>query len=706
MTLTPKQEWWTTAELASAALPDVPPTRQGVDALADRQQWRAHPEFARRRAGRGGGWEYCWRLLPARAQRRLLTEVAPVAEPETATRMDRDAAWAWFEKLPDPVRTTAHDRLLVIQQVEAMERALGGRDMAVRQVAAATGRSARSVWGWIALIDGVRADDRLPYLAPRHRAPEGRKGGHGEVAPDFFDLIKSDFLRSSGPSFSSCYRRQLRIASKKGFGVLPEWKMRRQLNASVSRVTQVLCRQGIDAVKRLYPTQVRDKSCLRALEAVNGDYHKFDVFVRWPQEHGQNEPAYVGRPQMVAFQDVYSGRILAWRVDQTANSSTVLLAAGEMIEDWGIPEHVLLDNGREFAAKSVTGGAETRYRFLVNDDDVPGLFTSLGCEIHWATPYSGQSKPIERAFRDMCDNIAKDPRFHGAWTGNRPDAKPEDYMSRAIDLEDFLRVLAEGIEEHNTRLGRRSEIAYGRSFAQVFDESYVSAPIRKATEAQRRLWLMGAKGVRAHSRTGEISFQGNRYWGDWMNDIAGEPVVIRFDPADLWAGLHIYTHDGTYLGHAPTLDHAGFFDMEEAKLLARARRQWLKAEREAAAAHRKYTAAELGRQLDEVSPIESPKPEAKVLRLVEQKAAKPRRRAEPSPSQPATVTTLPLRPTPEAPETPRERFRRALELEGIQREGGRITPDQQRWLAGYQTTPEYRSEHMLWEDHGDALFGN
>jgi len=43
-----------------------------------------------------------------------------------------------------------------------------------------------------------------------------------------------------------------------------------------------------------------------------------------------------------------------------------------------------------------------------------GLFTSLGCQIHFATPYHGQAKPIERAFRDMAKSIELDPRFAGA----------------------------------------------------------------------------------------------------------------------------------------------------------------------------------------------------------------------------------------------------------------------------------------------------
>lgn len=49
-------------------------------------------------------------------------------------------------------------------------------------------------------------------------------------------------------------------------------------------------------------------------------------------------------------------------------STAVMLAAGELIETWGIPQHILLDNGREFAAKAITGGSATRFRLKVRED--------------------------------------------------------------------------------------------------------------------------------------------------------------------------------------------------------------------------------------------------------------------------------------------------------------------------------------------------
>ncbi|MCB1395942.1 MAG: Mu transposase C-terminal domain-containing protein [Rhodobacteraceae bacterium] len=700
MTLTPAKLWWTASELAEAMLPDLPTTRQNVERWIARVNLRANPGLARRRTGRGGGWEYHWSALPLAARKSLLAEAAT---PVTASVVSRGQAWAWFEELPEAVQDKARARLRAVHAVEALEGRLG-RDLAVREVATLEGIGARTLWNWLGLVEGVRPDDRLPHLAPRHRAV-ARKVARAEFDEEAFDWLKSDYLRLAGPSFSSAYRRAERTAKGKGWTIAPERTMRRYMDVRVSQPVQVLARKGLDALKRLYPAQVRDKTALHAMEVVNGDFHRFDVFVRWP---GIDTPV---RPQMVAFQDVYSGRILSWRLDLTANSNAVLLCAGDMIEDWGIPEHVLLDNGREFAAKLITGGAQTRFRFKVREDDIPGLFVGLGCEIHWATPYAGQSKPIERAFRDMCDAIAKDPRFDGAWTGNKPDAKPEDYGSRAVPFEDFLAVVAEGIEEHNLRQGRRSEVAYGRSFAEVFAESYERAPIRKATEAQRRLWLLGAEGLRANSRTGAVRLMGNEYWSEWMHEVAGQKIVARFDPADLHAGIHVYAGDNRYLGAAECRQKAGFLSVEDARAHAKARGNWLKAERAALKAHRKLSARKLGVDLDAVAPVEAaPDPEAKVVRPIFKASPRPPVVHEDRPDVDAThravVAEFASHRAPKAPtEAPRERFRRALELERAVETGDAITAEQERWLKGYQTTAEYRAERGIWADFGDAYFG-
>lgn len=699
--IAPDQEWWTASEIAEARLPDLPLTKRHVNRLVAQSGWQGDPKLARRRKGRGGGWEYHWSLMPQRARAALLAAAVSV-EAESGV-MDREEAWAQYEGLKAPAKARAASRLAAIQAVEALVDSGLTKDLAVQDIAQQQGVSPRTIWNWFEAVDAVREDDRLAYLAPRNGS--GRAASRAvPVDPDFAALIRADYLRPAGPALAAVHRRQARVARKEGIPVAPYHTVRRWVARTISPPTMVLARKGVDALKRMYPPQVRDKSSMHAMEAVNGDFHRFDVFVKWP---GEDKPV---RPQMVAFQDIYSGRIVSWRVDRSANSHAVQLCIGDMIEDWGIPEHVLLDNGREFAAKLITGGSKTRFRFKIKEDDVPGLLTSLGCEIHWATPYAGQSKPIERAFRDLCEDVAKDPRFEGAYTGNGIDAQPENYGSRAIPLEDFLQVLAEGIEDHNTRSGRRSEVAYGRSFAEVFDESYANAPIKKATAAQRRLWLMGAEGLNVDKLTGVIRLHKNDYFADFLHGYRGQKVVARFDGADLWSGIHIYTLQDEYLGHAECQVKAGFFDLDEARAHSRARGEWIKSERAALKALKTLDAAELGRKLDAAAPPpETPASvEAKVVRMAipaarQQVQAAPRS-AEQMSEQAEVIADISARREARAasPETAREIYIRAREIEQRIEAGEDVTRDQCRWLAGYQRTPEYETWAEMVREFGEG----
>ena len=49
-------------------------------------------------------------------------------------------------------------------------------------------------------------------------------------------------------------------------------------------------------------------------------------------------------------------------VHELEGAEAVRLVAGDMLDDYGIPEHILLDNGHEFAAKALTGGSPTHCR--------------------------------------------------------------------------------------------------------------------------------------------------------------------------------------------------------------------------------------------------------------------------------------------------------------------------------------------------------
>lgn len=711
-------DWLTAAQIAG--LPGLPATESAVIRLIKRRAWQVperqwsedNPKGTwRRRQGRGGGVEYHLSLLPPEAQTKLaLSEppeaVAELPRPRTKTGAVRPEAvaesWRWYETLPDKAKTKARHRLAALSAVLVLTHNGQTKDAAVPLVASQRGVATSSIWGWFARVQGFDRVDWLPQLADRYAG----RTKEADITPEAWEAFKADYLRLEQPSAESCHERLERIASARGW-VLPSPKtLLRKIEREIAPAVRVLAREGADALKRMYPAQERDRSMFHALEAINGDGHKFDVFVRWPDGE-------IGRPMMVGFQDLYSGKILSWRVDKSENRDVIRLALGDVIEDHGIPYGIWFDNTRAFANKALTAGTASRFRFKIKDEDPVGLCVLLGIEVHFTLPYSGQSKPIERAWRDLCDYVARHPAFAGAWCGNNPMAKPENYGSKAVDLDDFLRVLAAEIEAHNARPGRRSRVCGGvKSFDQVYSESYAQAAIRRATPEQRRLWLLAAEGVRASDRDGSIKLMGNRYWDAALQDHRGQPLVVRFDPQDLTADVHVYRLDGGYVGAAVCIEAAGFKDANAARVHGRARRTWIKAQRVKLEAERRMDAAQYAALLPAAA--ESVALESKVTVPVFGRPnlgavghGRPVPVAKPlTESEAALLAAMeaemeaPAAPAVVALDTVEARLRRLLDIRSREDAGAAITEDELAWVARQSRLPDIRARLQMIDDFG------
>ena len=113
-------------------------------------------------------------------------------------------------------------------------------------------------------------------------------------------------------------------------------------------------------------------------------------------------------------------------------------------------------------------------------------------------------------------------------------------------------------------------------------------------------------------------------------------------------------------------------------------------------------------------PADEPvKPDAKVVKPIFGKAKRPEAVAAVTPDQVAKIQTaivadLDARRSGKVAateETPRDRFRRALDLERAMAAGQGVTREQERWLSSYQLGSEYQAEKVMHEDFGDAYFG-
>lgn len=591
---------------ASAIAAAIHVAKRSVERRALKESWQFTEQ-----AVRGGRRRlYVLNSLPRDVQAAVILAAQPssatpapagvgavaVAKP---TRARIQAMWTRYEAVPKHLKATAQRRLKALQAVEALVRD-GAKLLDARAAVAAQLQregipgSAPSLARWAAHCDGLHRSDWLAALVPEYVGRTARRA----IDPEAWDLFKADYLRPEAPTAASCYARLARIGKVKGW-TLPSLRTFERAIDRLPPAVRVLQRQGDDALQRMFPAQERDRTGFQAMEAVNSDGHRFDVFVR-------THDGRVVRPILLGVQDLGFGKIVGWRIAETESTDLVRMAFHDAISRYGIPRAAYLDNGRAFASKLITGGTPTRFRFQVREDDPLGVLTQLGIEIHWTTPYHGQAKPIERAWRDMCDTIAKHPAFAGAYTGNKPDAKPENYASRAVPWDEFVKVVNAEIAAHNAREGRRARACAGRSFDQAFNESYAVATVRKATTEQLRQMLLPTEVVTGNQYDGSLRLAGNRYWHEALAQYRGRKVAMRFDPDALHASVQVYTLDGTWVCEAECVAAVGFADTNAAREYARARKQFKRAARLQRDAELRMDAAEVAAQLPEPIPTDLP----------------------------------------------------------------------------------------------------
>ncbi len=586
------KDWFSAAELADLRLPGLPADKRSMQRRAVDERWGERRSvdgamLSRTRSGRGGGLEFNIQLLPAPARQELARRgICSDADNATVDVSASDGLWEWFGQQPDKVKVEAQNRLDAVAAVYLLHNTMGvAKNAAVREIATKHSVSQATLWNWLKAVAGEERKDWLPALAPR------RKGG-GKVADipdDLWQLFKSDWLRPSAPPLAASYDVVVKQAKESGI-TLPSIKaFQRRIAREIDPYVLVLLREGPDALQRHVPSIRRTVDDIEVMEWLNIDGHVFDVEVDSPDT---GKPI---RPTLVALQDIRSSKILAWRVGLSESAATVRLVFSDLIRNFGIPADIILDNGRGFAAKWLTGGALTRYRFKILPEDPQGLLVQLGTNIHWATPFHGQAKPIERAWGDLCNYIAKSAEVHGAYTGNSPVNKPHNRGHRAIGWDEFVALVDREITNHNAREGRTGRDYNGRSFDQIFAEGWAKAIIKKPSRQQLRDSLLAVEKKRGDSKTGEIRLFGNRYWALECRDIAGKYVTVRFDPDDLHSEVHIYGANGAFLFTAPILEDFGFKDKSGATVVSKRRAHARKLARLHAEANDLLSPAEVAR---------------------------------------------------------------------------------------------------------------
>ncbi len=545
-------------------------------------KYMRHQGWPERQAiGRGGACiEF---LIPA--------EIASAAAAlKTAAAAAGNAAE--FTRLPRKLQAEAERRLPIMTRYVELRDQGKGASAAARDV----GVPYRTVLRWHKLTKDRHRSEWLSLLVPAYSIEAPR----ADIHPDDWTLFLSLALRTGPATEAQAYRETKRAAAAAGRSVPSSKTFLRRLH-EVNPAVVAFKRGGERALDRMFPAQVRDEMVFAAYQALNIDGRKADVFVDWDGR--------IVRPVIIALQDIRSRMIVAYGVFETESSDGARTVLLDVFDRLGIPEHLWSDNGRFVASKQISGGTAFRYRWRAAVGEALGLLPRLGVQVHFTTPYSGRSKPIERAFRDLAANIENHPEFAGAYCGNKPDAKPEDFTGTPVAKETFLRVYAEGIAEHNQRPGRRTKACAGTlSFEQAFNRSYgIDRPIIQLTAAQRRYFFLAAKPVKADRSTGAITFNGNGYWSQELHAYRGQELRALYDPRNAHAPIIVETTDHRMIAESvPCNRPVGFNDSERVRDQQRAKRRLKRATREAAAALDLLTGARLRDRLVKTPPTQPP----------------------------------------------------------------------------------------------------
>ena len=347
---------------------------------------------------------------------------------------------------------------------------------------------------------------------------------------------KQPELYTDIPSYSSFYRR---------------------LNRDIPEGVKVLGREGHKAYNdRCAPYIRRIYEDIASNEWWIADNHTFDVIV--VDKNGKQH-----RPYLTAFMDARSGILTGYYITYNPSSEATLIALRKGILEYGIPDNIYVDNGREFLTFDIGGLGHRRKKPKNGEErfEPPGVFKRLGINMTNAIVRNAKAKIIERRFRDVKDSLS---RLFDTYTGGSVVEKPERLKGvlkkDEIYSDDEFQEYVEAVIDYYFNLQPYHGAVpadHGKLKTDVFNEHLIKK--RTATAEALNLMLMRSSRAQTVGRRGvHLDIAGGRidYWNDdFVHLMLGKKVYFRYDPDNL-SEVRIYDLEDRYIMTVPADNEA------------------------------------------------------------------------------------------------------------------------------------------------------
>lgn len=563
--------WASASEWAALDLSALARTVQNINALAKRENWKSlGPEKARKRSGRGGGWEYHVTCLPAAAQadfarrqraEQAQTEVvaAETAQGELVVRSAAELSARHKRAMEARAAILREvDRRVFVDEISKRQAILSLiDDVKWDQKAAKDGRADQRILTPELLAAAEDANDRgktlsrsqiyewasafathgITGLAPKKTR---RKANQDEIYP-WLPLFFRFYGRPGNPSIGWCIEKTIAEVSDADLadmvqrGVEPNYDKARRaltgLKGTRNHLRAFKGREGPLALKARLSFKRRTFEGMDPTIVYTADGKTFDAEIAHP-DHGQPF-----RPEITTILDVVTRKLVGWSIDLAENKRAVADALRMACEKHGVPAIFYTDRG-------------PGYRNEEMDHPTLGLCARLGTTPSHSLPYNSQARGIiERINGSVWNTLAKEfPTYVGPDMDRETKMRVHKATRRDLKVTGTSRLLpsfAEFVERVNAMVDLYNDTPH--SSLKIRDAE--TGRLRKASPNE--YWAdFQARGfehitvephevdelfrphVKRRTRRGEVTWLNNHYSAVELEPYHGMDVLVGYDIHD------------------------------------------------------------------------------------------------------------------------------------------------------------------------------
>lgn len=285
----------------------------------------------------------------------------------------------------------------------------------------------------------------------------------------------------------------------------------------------------------------RDTRSLQVMEVLMGDEHTFDCWVSYKESNGKISAI---RPKLVAWIDARSRMIMGDIICKDANGDILKESLLKVlyVDALGVPRYILIDNGKDYTKKDMTGVNRKQRTRTDFDDEAKGFYQSIGIEAYErAQPYEAWVKSeVERSFRTVCDGFTRwMASYTGTLTGSRTDAKVDKDIRHMLErgelltMEEFYEKWHEWLTTRYAHKRHRGLAAAKEEYVTPYECFTHAERYQKAVPPKEYATMLMLRSDNAYVYNTGISRFGYDYMSEELCNYIGENVDIKYDPNDI-----------------------------------------------------------------------------------------------------------------------------------------------------------------------------